>query len=72
LHALDTELAHHPAVIASGGMDPFAMGLYGCSEMLNEGFKRLVEAGVIRRKVLDDEALMTLSLIHISEPTRPY
>ena len=59
LHALDPELAHHPAVIASGGMDPFAIGLYGCSEMVNEGFKHLVEAGVIRRKVLDDEALMT-------------
>ena len=58
LHALDPELAHHPAVIASGGMDPFAIGLYGCSEMLNEGFKRLVEAGVIRLKVVDDEALM--------------
>lgn len=59
LHALDPELAHHPAVIASGGMDPFAIGLYGCSEMVNEGFKRLVETGVIRRKVVDDEALMT-------------
>ena len=58
LHALDPELAHHPAVITSGGMDPFTIGLYGCSEMLNEGFKRLVEAGVIRRKVVDDEALM--------------
>ena len=58
LHALDPELAHHPAVIASGGMDPFATGLYGCSEMLNEGFRRLVEAGVVRRKVVDDEALM--------------
>lgn len=59
LHALDPELAHHPAVIASGGMDPFSIGLYGCSEMVNEGFKRLVETGVIRRKVVDDEALMT-------------
>lgn len=58
LHALDPELAHHPAVIASGGMDPFTVGLYGCSEMLNEGFKHLVQAGVIRRKVVDDEALM--------------
>ncbi len=58
LHALDPELAHYPAVIESGGMDPFDIGLYGCSEMLNEGFKRLVEAGVIRRKVVDDEALM--------------
>jgi acyl-CoA hydrolase len=59
LRALDPELAHHPAVIASGGMDPFAIGLYGCSEMVNEGFKHLVQAGVIRRKVVDDEALMT-------------
>lgn len=58
LHALSPELAQHPAVIASGGLDPFAVGLYGCSEMLNEGFKRLVEVGVIRRKVIDDEALM--------------
>ena len=58
LQALDPELAHHPAVIASGGMDPFTVGLYGCSEMLNEGFKHLVQAGVIRRKVVDDEALM--------------
>lgn len=58
LQALDPELAHHPAVIASGGMDPFTIGLYGCSEMLNEGFKHLVQAGIIRRKVVDDEALM--------------
>ena len=39
-------------------LGPFARGLYGCSEMLNEGFKRLVEAGVIRRKVVEDEAVM--------------
>ena len=58
LDALDPELAHHPAVIASGGMDPFETGLYGCSEMLNEGFMHLVQAGVIRRKVVEDEALM--------------
>ncbi|MBD9470055.1 acetyl-CoA hydrolase/transferase C-terminal domain-containing protein [Pseudoxanthomonas sp. PXM01] len=58
LAALDPELERHPAVIASGGLDVFAVGLYGCSEMVNEGFKRLVETGVIRRKVVDDEALM--------------
>lgn len=58
LAALDPDLERHPAVIASGGLDPFAIGLYGCSEMINEGFKRLVETGVIRRKVADDEALM--------------
>lgn len=58
LEALSPELSRHPAVIASGSLEPFEQGLYGCSEMLNEGFKRLVEAGVIRRKVVDDAALM--------------
>src|SRR5690606_31288171 len=58
LGALDPALPQHPAVLRSGGLAPFAEGLYGCSEMLNEGFRRLVEAGVIRRKVVDDEALM--------------
>ena len=35
-------------------LSPFVEGLYGCSEMINEGFRRLVEAGVIKRKVIDD------------------
>ncbi len=58
LHALDPGLEQHPAVVASGGLGPFEEGLYGCSEMINEGFKRLVEAGVIRRKVVDKLPLM--------------
>ena len=58
LQALDPDIEQHPAVLASGGLDPFEIGLYGCSEMINEGFKRLVETGVIRRKVVDNEALM--------------
>ncbi|MBB5863200.1 acetyl-CoA hydrolase/transferase C-terminal domain-containing protein [Xanthomonas sp. 3058] len=58
LHALDPALEQHPAVRTSGGLEPFAIGLYGCSEMLNEGFKQLVSSGVIRRKVHDDPALM--------------
>jgi acyl-CoA hydrolase len=58
LQALDPELERHPAVVASGGLDPLPEGLYGCSEMINEGFKRLVETGVIRRKVVDKESLM--------------
>ncbi|WP_372018801.1 acetyl-CoA hydrolase/transferase C-terminal domain-containing protein [Pseudoxanthomonas sp. 10H] len=58
LAALDPELESHPAVRESGGLGPFETGLYGCSEMINEGFKRLVETGVIRRKVADDAALM--------------
>ncbi|RDZ26973.1 acetyl-CoA hydrolase/transferase C-terminal domain-containing protein [Lysobacter silvisoli] len=47
-----------PALAAREDLAPFAQGLYGCSEMINEGFRRLVEVGVIKRKVLDDEALM--------------
>ncbi|HEV8692782.1 MAG TPA: acetyl-CoA hydrolase/transferase C-terminal domain-containing protein, partial [Lysobacter sp.] len=39
-------------------LSPFTQGLYGCSEMLNEGFRRLVEVGVIKRKVVDDLPLM--------------
>ena len=58
LHALDPQIESHPAVIASGGLGPFEIGLYGCSEMINEGFRKLVLSGVIRRKVVDDVALM--------------
>jgi acyl-CoA hydrolase len=58
LQALDPGLAHHPTVLECGGLEPFEIGLYGCSEMLNEGFRRLVQTGVIRRKVHDDLALL--------------
>lgn len=57
--------AYHRVLAALGSpraddvtLAPFAQGLYGCSEMLNEGFRRLVQVGVIRRKVVDDLALM--------------
>lgn len=58
MQALDPEIEQHPAVVASGGLDPFQHGLYGCSEMINEGFRKLVQTGVLRRKVIDDEPLM--------------
>ncbi|TKR30756.1 acetyl-CoA hydrolase [Luteimonas gilva] len=58
MKALDPEIEKHPAVVASGGLDPLPQGLYGCSEMINEGFRHLVEVGVIRRKVVENEALM--------------
>ena len=48
---------HSPDADAAA-LGPFATGLYGCSEMINEGFKRLVEVGVIRRRVVDDLPLM--------------
>ncbi len=58
LHALDPQLAQHPLVQEIGGLEPFEEGLYGCSEMLNEGFRVLVKCGVIKRRVHDDLALM--------------
>ncbi|MBO1538063.1 acetyl-CoA hydrolase/transferase family protein [Pseudomonas sp. OA65] len=39
-----------------GGVEPFAKGLYGCSEMFVNGLLVLAEAGIIRRKVYPDEA----------------
>jgi len=58
LQALDPQLAEHPLVREAGGLGPFEVGLYGCSEMLNEGFRKLVQTGVIWRKVHDDLGLM--------------
>jgi acyl-CoA hydrolase len=52
LRALDSAHAEDPR------LGVFERGLYGCSEMINEGFRRLVETGVIRRKVVDDAALL--------------
>lgn len=37
-----------------GGVQPFASGLYGCSEMFVNGLLVLVDAGIIRRKVYPD------------------
>lgn len=39
---------------AMAPLGTFEVGLFGCSEMINEGFRRLVEVGVIKRKVIDD------------------
>ncbi|WP_058833996.1 acetyl-CoA hydrolase/transferase C-terminal domain-containing protein [Luteimonas abyssi] len=58
LDALDPGLATHPAVATHGGLDPFERGLFGCSEMINEGFRRLVQTGVVRRRVVDKLPLM--------------
>lgn len=44
LNALAVEIGQHAHV------DPFDIGLYGCSEMLVDGFLHLRTAGVIRRR----------------------
>ena len=48
----DTALAR-----AVGGLEPFAAGLYGASEMLVDGFMHLHRAGVLKREVYDFWAL---------------
>jgi acyl-CoA hydrolase len=40
----------------------FEQGLYGCSEMFVNGFMRLIDAGLIRRRVFNDLDLQELAL----------
>ncbi|MGO4263533.1 acetyl-CoA hydrolase/transferase C-terminal domain-containing protein [Lysobacter sp. TAB13] len=49
---------HRNAKAPVAPLGSFQVGLFGCSEMINEGFRRLVEVGVIKRKVVDDLELM--------------
>lgn len=52
---------HEEALIDTiGGLDPFARGLYGCTEMLVESYIQMYRAGVISRPVYDDIAIQTL------------
>jgi acyl-CoA hydrolase len=46
--------ADHALVPRIGGLEPFATGLYGASEMVMDGFMHLAKAGVIKRRVYDD------------------
>ncbi|QLG96132.1 acetyl-CoA hydrolase/transferase family protein [Pseudomonas yamanorum] len=45
-----------PLISREGGVDPFARGLYGCSEMFVNGLLVLADAGIVRRKVYPDAA----------------
>lgn len=49
-----------PVVADEGGTEPFSEGLYGCSEMMVDGFYYLLEAGVLTREVYDHAALQEL------------
>ena len=40
-----------------GGLNSFARGLYGASEMVMDGFMHLVKAGILSRRIYDDFAL---------------
>ncbi len=58
LEALSPGLAGTALVQSVGGVEPFRQGLYGASEMVNDGFRRLAQAGVLSRRVLDDPEAM--------------
>lgn len=50
---LDSELVKN-----HGGAEPFSLGLYGASEMVNDGFRYLHQHGILKRRVVDDVAVM--------------
>ena len=58
LEALSPGLADSPLVQAAGGVEPFRQGLYGASEMVNDGFRSLAQAGILTRRVIDDADAM--------------
>lgn len=49
-----------PVIAEAGGSEPFEVGLYGCSEMLVDGFVELYRAGILKREVFDDPKLQQL------------
>lgn len=49
-----------PIVKAWGGSQPFSEGLYGCSEMMVDGFMQLMEAGILTREVYPNTELQNL------------
>ncbi|MDZ4348677.1 MAG: acetyl-CoA hydrolase/transferase C-terminal domain-containing protein [Xanthomonadaceae bacterium] len=58
LESLTPGLHESPLHCAWGGLGEFGAGLYGASEMITDGFMRLVDVDVIKRKVIDDFDLM--------------
>lgn len=58
INALNPDVLASDLVREYGGYEPFETGVYGCSEMVNEGFRVLVEQGIMKRRVVDDLALM--------------
>ncbi|WP_233842945.1 acetyl-CoA hydrolase/transferase C-terminal domain-containing protein [Dyella sp. 2HG41-7] len=57
LVALDARGATHTLASRIGGLGNFKTGLYGCSEMIMDGFMHLAKGGVIKRRSWDNLAL---------------
>lgn len=51
---------HFPVVAEWGGTEPFEQGLYGCSEMMVDGFYYLLKEGILTREVYDHPGLQNL------------
>ena len=58
INALNPDILSSTLVQEFGGCEPFETGVYGCSEMVNEGFRVLVEHGIMKRRVVDNLTLM--------------
>ncbi|HTV84084.1 MAG TPA: acetyl-CoA hydrolase/transferase C-terminal domain-containing protein [Dyella sp.] len=57
LVALDPRGATHALATRMGGLAPFKDGLYGCSEMVLDGFMHLAKAGILKRRSWDNLAV---------------
>lgn len=60
LQMLGSEDMAGPLIDRIGGREPFDKGLYGATEMFVDGFWHLYTAGVLKRRVYDDEHLQRL------------
>ena len=58
LEALAPGYADSALVREVGGTATFEIGLYGASELVNDGFRALRQAGILKRRVLDDVEAM--------------
>jgi acyl-CoA hydrolase len=56
LRALWPEVEQSALVKGTGGLGPFEKGLFGCSEMVMDGFRHLAQLGVLKRRVVHDLA----------------
>jgi acyl-CoA hydrolase len=65
-----TGTAEHAAeaIAALGGREPFERGLYGCTEMLVDGYMELLRSGVLRRAVYPHAALQRVLDARESDP----
>lgn len=58
LETLEPGFARSALVQEFGGTAPFELGLYGASEMVNDAFRVLRAAGVLKRCVVEDAGVM--------------